>query len=513
MKARGDESSRPCPSVSVRVPPALPALPLLCALCVFVSFSSGAGAAEVQLRGDRAVIRADGEPLAAVLAEFQRAGVRVRLDPDIDRHVTVNLSNRDTDGAVRALIDPLGYALSWTVLPGPQGSIPRLDEIRVFAPGKAERAVPLKSRLPRLTLSRGADGKGPLHVDREVLLTLKEGVSTAEFLQYLARWNASLVDALPQWGVYRIRLPAGSDALAAATAMRRDAIVNGAEANYAARLPAGYSMVGSASSAAGAAASTADPSSPRVAVLDTGLSLPAGWTIALAGAYDATSPGGAAADPVGHGTQMSLLASGAVLPDGAAPGGASPVLAVRTFDGEGVTSNFDLMRAVGYAVDNGARVVSLSWGTETASGFVREAVREAQEKGLVVVAAAGNEATGRAQYPAAYPGVIGVAATVPSGQTWENSNYGDFIFVAAPGTATLPVGYNGPPGRYAGTSAATAYTAGLIAQWLAHNPNASAAQAADALKASLTDAGAPGRDPRYGYGTLDTTAVSKLLGR
>ncbi len=519
MRDPGNRSRRPvsvrahpCPSVSSRVPPAFSSL-LLCALCVFVLSSSGVGAAEVQLRGDRAVIRADGEPLAAVLTEFERLGVRVRLDPDIDRKVSVDIHNRDTDGAVRALIDPLGYALSWTVLPGPAGAIPRLDEIRVFAPGKSHRAVPLKAPAKRLILSRGADGKGPLHVDREILLTLKDGVSTGDFLQRLAKWNASLVDAQPQWGVYRIRLPPGTDALAAVADIRRDPIVAGAEANYAVRMPAGTTMAGTASSAAGAAAAAVDPSSPRVAVLDTGLSLPAGWTIALAGAYDATSPGGAAADPVGHGTQMSLIASGAVLPDGVAPGGAAQVLAVRTFDGDGVTSNWDLLRAMGYSIDSGARVVSLSWGTDTPSDFVREAVVEAQEQGLVVVAAVGNEATGKAEYPAAYDGVIGVAATVPSGQTWENSNYGDFVDLAAPGTAQLPVGYNGPPGRYAGTSASTAYTAGLIAQWMAQNPNATSAQATEALKASLTDAGAPGKDPNYGYGALDANAVSKLLGR
>jgi hypothetical protein len=502
-----------CPSVPVPILPSISAASLLCVLCVFVLPPFRAGAAEVQLRGDHAVIRADGEPLAAVLTEFQRLGVRVRMDPDIDRRVTVDLGPRDTDSAVRTLIDPLGYALSWTILPGPEDTIPRLDEIRVFAPGRASRAVPLNSRSPRLVLSLGADGKGRLHVDREVLLTLRKGVSTGEFLQRLAKWNASLVDALPQWGIYRIRLPPGADALAVAAEIRRDPLVANAEANYAVRMPAGAPMEGMASSAAGSAVSAADPSSPRVAVLDTGLSLPTGWTIALAGAYDATSPGGDAADPVGHGTQMSLLASGAVLPDGVAPGGSAPVLAVRTFDGDGVTSNWDLLRAVGYSVDSGARVVSLSWGTETPSDFVRDAVAEAQEQGLVVVAAVGNEATGRTQYPAAYDGVIGVAATIPSGQTWENSNFGDFVDLAAPGTAQLPVGYNGPPGRYAGTSAATAYTAGLIAQWMAQNPGATSAQAVEALTASLTDAGDPGRDPKYGNGSLDANAVSKLLGR
>jgi hypothetical protein len=76
----------------------------------------------------------------------------------------------------------------------------------------------------------------------------------------------------------------------------------------------------------------------------------------------------------------------------------------------------------------------------------------------------------------------------------------------------MPVGYNGPPGRYAGTSAATAYTAGILAQWLGLNPGATPERAAAALQSALTDVGAPGRDPRTGHGALDATAVARLLG-
>ena len=92
---------------------------------------------------------------------------------------------------------------------------------------------------------------------------------------------------------------------------------------------------------------------------------------------------------------------------------------------------------------------------------------------MVVLASAGNEPTGKAVYPAAYSSVIGVGALAPDGERWEKSNYGDFVTLAAPGFATLPVGYKGDPGTYAGTSISTAYVANMVANYLSQNPEAS----------------------------------------
>lgn len=473
-------------------------------------FATGAGfGAEVALRGERLSIRTENEPLSAVLGELARLGVRVMMDPAADRMVTVTLPDRAADSALSALIAPLDSMVSWSVVPGPAGGFRQLSEIRVFAPGRPERARPLEAPR-RLELSRGADGQGPLHVEREVLVALRSGTPPSEFLRFLAAWDASLVGWAPG-GIYRIRLPRGSDALAAAERMGTDPIVRAAEANYAIRLPASAVAEGSAPAAAGMPASASAGAAGSVAVLDTGLTLPPGWSIALAGAWDAVRPGEPLRDPLGHGTQMALIASGAVVPDQAAPVGATPVLAIRTFDDDGVTSNFDLLRAVSFAADSGAAVLSMSWGTDTPSEFLRAAIAEAQGRGVVVVAAVGNEPLGRPYYPAGYPGVIAVAAAMPDGRPWDQSNYGEFVVVAAPATAQFPVGYEGPPGRYAGTSTATAYTAAALAQWRARHPGATPTQAAEALARAVTDAGEAGRDPRYGYGLLDGAAVTRLL--
>jgi hypothetical protein len=191
-------------------------------------------------------------------------------------------------------------------------------------------------------------------------------------------------------------------------------------------------------------------------------------------AYDAISPGAAATDTLGHGTQMTLIAAGAVNPMGAgakAPAG-SPVVAIRAFDDNGFTSTYTLIRGIDHAIEKGARVLSLSWGSDAPSSLLESATRYAASKGLVIVAAAGNAPTGKPVYPAAFGHVIGVGAMTPDGGTWDQSNFGEFVAVSAPGLADLPVGYNGDPGVYAGTSIATAYTARRVAAILNQNPDA-----------------------------------------
>jgi thermitase len=89
------------------------------------------------------------------------------------------------------------------------------------------------------------------------------------------------------------------------------------------------------------------------------------------------------------------------------------VVAIRAFDNNGFTSNYTLIRGIDHAIENGARVLSLSWGSETSSSLLESATRYAAAKGLILIAAAGNAPTGNPVYPAAYDQVIGVGALTP----------------------------------------------------------------------------------------------------
>ena len=126
------------------------------------------------------------------------------------------------------------------------------------------------------------------------------------------------------------------------------------------------------------------------------------------------------------------------------------------------------------------------------------------------MAFAGNSSIGKSVYSSVYPGVVSVAALDENGAAWDKSNYGSTITVAAPGMATFPVGHNGPPGAYGGTSISSAYVSRELALYFTKNPSASSSDAKKALAGSVTDAGTPGKDPYYGYGTLDSAASTKL---
>ena len=156
--------------------------------------------------------------------------------------------------------------------------------------------------------------------------------------------------------------------------------------------------------------------------------------------FDAIEPDQPISDSLGHGTQMAMVAAGVISPFGIEEKNDSnnPIIPIRVFDDDGVTTNFDLMKSILFAVDNGARVMSLSWGTEVESDFLRDATDVASSKGLVIVASAGNEPTGKPVYPAAYPSVVGVGALGVDGKRWKKSNFGDFVDLYVPGIATFP---------------------------------------------------------------------------
>jgi len=246
-------------------------------------------------------------------------------------------------------------------------------------------------------------------------------------------------------------------------------------------------------------------------VLDSGLNQIGGLDDFITDRYNAIDPGAQPVDRAGHGTQMALVASGSVLPGGAADGFAgAPIVAIRAFDDNGTTSNFTIMRAIERAAEQKARVINMSWGSETSSEFLRDAIELAQSRGMIVVASSGNKPTGRPVYPAAYPGVISTSALESDGTPWSESNYGTTVRVAAPGTADFPVGHKGPPGSYAGTSISSAYVSRLLALYVSRHPDATPASVRTALEKSLSPLGP--ESGQYGKGKLDEDALNRLFG-
>jgi hypothetical protein len=463
---------------------------------------------DLRLAADTLSIAADDVPLRDILSRFHEAGIRVEMDDRINPLVTAHFKNREIGSALKRLLADCDYALSWRTIEGPAGRIRRLSEVFVYKTGDRRALTPLVAA-QRPGVQAGANGLAC--VKGELLLRLMPGVSQEQFRALLLKTGATVLDGLPALGLYRLRLGPDAALAAALNALNRDPLVARAEPNRVytpltpSRLGAGAAATaGTSGAAAGAAA---------VGVLDSGLLPdlnPAGAVVAR---LDATAPERPLSDPVGHGSQMALLASGAIVPDGAAPlnDRVVPLVAVRTLDDNGYSSDFTLLQGMTFALEQGARVLSLSWGADTVSPFFKDAVAYAQGRGAVVVAAAGNEPTGRPIYPAALPGVVAVAGLEPDGAPWSRSNYGDFVALAAPAFAALPVGYKAEPGIYGGTSIATAYTAHVLARYFELHPKATPGEALAALRQALSAPASPGPDGRTGPGRLDPAATGRLL--
>jgi hypothetical protein len=361
--------------------------------------------------------------------------------------------------------------------------MPRLAEIQVFTPGEEKRMRPLLRRT-RLAIAVNPED-GSLFVQDEILLKLDPEAALADLKRILENIQGTVVESYPALGIYKIRLPEGADVPAVVQAVTELTGVEKAEPNYAypiqepsrAGEPSPFSPeLGSAES---------QPSAVPVAVLDTGLTVDSGLDDFVLAAMDALNPDEPISDSLGHGTQMALVASGVVKPLGAEADSEthSPIIPIKIFDEKGYTSNFLVMQSIDFALSRGARVMSLSWGSETKSAFLERALNGANAKGLIIVASAGNEPTGRPVYPAAYESVIGVGAVGPEGKPWDQSNHGDFVKLYAPGFADLPVGYRGDPGPYAGTSISAAFVANLIANMLYWKPDATKQDVLEALGA------------------------------
>ena len=452
---------------------------LFLSLVVFAFLTAEAGALRVQVVGDRLTLEAEKVPLQNILARLEQEGIKARIDPEINPPVSASFKDRDIQKALEFILRDLDYVLLWESIQGPRGRIPKLSEIQVFRPGRKDLMRPLRTRRI-LAVARNPED-GSYYVRDEILLKLKPGTDLQKVEALLAKWGGRVVDSYVALGIYRVRLPEGSDVPALIKEFQETLGQGSAEPNFAYPMPR---------SPEPPALSPVDPTlSPGenpvpVAVIDSGLSPQVRMDRQVLASLDALNPDLPISDDEGHGTQMALIAAGLVKPLGT-KGDAEPqasIIPIRAFDDNGFTSNFILLESIEFALEHGARVMSLSWGTETQSDFLEDALEAASSRGMVIVASAGNEPTGQPRYPAAYSSVIGVGALGPDGKRWEKSNTGDFVALYAPGFASMPVGYRGDAGIYAGTSISAAFVANRIASILSRNPEATREEILKALK-------------------------------
>ena len=235
------------------------------------------------------------------------------------------------------------------------------------------------------------------------------------------------------------------------------------------------------------ALTTGQSTNIKVAIIDSGIDynhpdLAANY----AGGADFTSADNDPMDDHGHGTHvagtiaaaMNNLTGNPAAEEGVA--GVAPnalILAYKACFADGTCSDFAIEQGIARAITDGAKVINMSLGAPEFSQSTFEAVQDAWNAGVVVVAAAGNDGTTGLFYPAAHPNVISVGAFDEDHKRAPFSNYGNWVDISAPGNvifstypmagcATAEVPPPGDMGCYtwnSGTSMASPHVAGAAA--------------------------------------------------
>jgi cell wall-associated protease len=219
--------------------------------------------------------------------------------------------------------------------------------------------------------------------------------------------------------------------------------------------------------------------------------------------YDVLSRASQFSVPSDHGTHIAGIIVGEMdNPNGGT--GIAPmvrVMPINVFNGEEAYTS-DIITAIEYAISHGADIINLSLGMYEYSLALNEAIQNAYQAGLIIVAAAGNEKTGLPSYPAAYENVVSVSSIDESNIPSSFSNYGQTIDIAAPGSfiySSLWTGY----GYMSGTSMAAPMVAGVAALVWSKYPDLNNQQIINQLFKTAVDLGPAGKDIHYGYGKLN----------
>jgi thermitase len=262
---------------------------------------------------------------------------------------------------------------------------------------------------------------------------------------------------------------------------------------------------------------TTGDSSVLVAVVDTGIDYSHAELTAnyVPLGFDWVNNDNDPIDDCGHGTHCAGIIAAAIN-NGIGIAGLAQVriMAEKVLDYSGWGYDDWVANGIIHAVDQGARIISMSLGGSGDSQLIHDAVKYAYSAGVLVIAAAGNDNTNMKSYPAAYDEVVAVAATDQNDFKAGFSNWGDWIELAAPGVniySTLPtyqvylnnLGYSMYYDYLSGTSMACPHVAGVAALVWSHHPAKSSVWIRQWLHYTADDLGDPGFDQYYGYGRID----------
>ncbi|MEH2068165.1 MAG: S8 family peptidase [Nostoc sp.] len=211
-----------------------------------------------------------------------------------------------------------------------------------------------------------------------------------------------------------------------------------------------------------------------VAVIDTGITKVRDlYETKFVKGYDFVNDREQADDDNGHGTHVAGTIAQATNNKYGVAGIAyeASLMPLKVLNSYGGGTVADIAEAIKFAAEKGANVINMSLGGGGESKLMKDAIDYAHRKGVVIVAAAGNESANGASYPARYPHVIGVSAIGPDGEKAPYSNFGAGVDISAPGGSeagkilqeTIDENGQGVFLGFQGTSMASPHVAGVAA--------------------------------------------------
>lgn len=253
----------------------------------------------------------------------------------------------------------------------------------------------------------------------------------------------------------------------------------------------------------------------NVGVLDTGIDLKhPDLTERIKKGYNAIDPSKLPVDNNGHGTHVAGIIAAtdnSIGVIGVAP--AANLYPIKVLNDAGTGYVSDVIEGLEWAISNNLQVVNMSFGSNSGNEALKEAISLAYQAGLVLVAAAGNNAGGSVTYPAAYPEVIAVSATDSSDNLAQFSSTGPEVDLSAPGTNILSTYKRSKYATLSGTSMAAPHASGAVAEVLATPINPlydlngngywDPQEVKSLLENTADDLGDPGFDFYFGHGLVD----------
>lgn len=250
----------------------------------------------------------------------------------------------------------------------------------------------------------------------------------------------------------------------------------------------------------------------KIGVIDSGITDHADLKGNILEGHDYISGTEDTKDTYGHGTFVSgIIAS---LDDGEGIIGVAPkvrLVPLKCFVGK--TTNVSVIcKAIYGAVDDfDCDVINMSFGLMEDSIALKEAIDYAAGKGVIIVAAVGNDGTEELCYPAAYDNVIGVGSVDKNEGASSVSQHNKSVFITAPGVNVKSTDYKGGYTTGSGTSYAAPFVTAAAAVMMNIDDEIDLEQMKAVLSTSAADKGAEGYDEYYGYGILNLEGCAQSL--